>query len=66
MNELNGPETSRKMAKLLNKNPLLVEMWDEVLLLQVNAKLGQKSLFDIRKLLDMILLNNEKKFSTED
>ena len=32
MNELNGPDASRKMAKLLNKNPLSVEMWDEVLL----------------------------------
>ena len=31
MNELNGPDASRKMAKLLNKNPLSVEMWDEVL-----------------------------------
>ena len=41
MNELNGPEASRKMARLLNKNPLSVEMWDEVFLLQVNAKLGQ-------------------------
>ena len=31
MNELNGPESSRKMARLLNKNPLSVEMWDEVI-----------------------------------
>ena len=31
MNYLNGPDASRKMAKLLNKNPLSVEMWDEVL-----------------------------------
>ena len=31
MNELNGPDASRKMAKLLNKNPLSVEMWHEVL-----------------------------------
>ena len=31
MNKLNGPEASRKMARLLNKNPLSVEMWDEVL-----------------------------------
>ena len=31
MNELNGPEASRKMARLLNKNSLSVEMWDEVL-----------------------------------
>ena len=31
MNELNGPDASRKMARLLNKNPLSVEMWDEVI-----------------------------------
>ena len=31
MNELNGPEASRKMARLLNKNPLSEEMWHEVL-----------------------------------
>ena len=31
MNELNGPDASRKMAKLLNKNPLAVEMWHEIL-----------------------------------
>ena len=31
MNELNGPEASRKMARLLNKKPLSVEMWHEVL-----------------------------------
>ena len=31
MNELNGPDASRKMAKLLNKNPLSVDKWDEVL-----------------------------------
>tara|TARA_Y100000589_G_C26769794_1_gene473307 strand:- start:63 stop:236 length:174 start_codon:yes stop_codon:yes gene_type:complete len=31
MNELNGPDASRKMARLHNKNPLSVEMWDEVL-----------------------------------
>ena len=32
MNELNGPESSRKMARLLNKNHLSVDMWHEVLL----------------------------------
>ena len=32
MNELNGPEASRKMARLLNKNNLSVDMWYEVLL----------------------------------
>ncbi len=32
MNELNGPEASRKMARLLNKNHLSVDMWHEVLL----------------------------------
>ena len=42
MNELNGPDASRKMAKLLNRNPLSVEMWDRFFLLRVNAKLGQK------------------------
>ena len=31
MNELNGPDASRKMAKLLNRNPLSVEMWNKVL-----------------------------------
>ena len=31
MNELNGPDASRKMAKLLNRNSLSVEMWDKVL-----------------------------------
>ena len=31
MNELNGADASRKMARLLNKNHLSVEMWDEVL-----------------------------------
>ena len=31
MNELNGPEASRKMARLLNKNPLSEEMWHDVL-----------------------------------
>ena len=32
MYDLNGPDASRKMARLLNKNPLSVEMWHEVLL----------------------------------
>ena len=31
MSELNVTDASRKMEKLLNKNPLSVEMWDEVL-----------------------------------
>ena len=31
MNKLNGPDASRKMARLLNKNHLSVEMWNEVL-----------------------------------
>ena len=31
MNELNGPDASRKMARLLNKNPLDNEMWDKIL-----------------------------------
>ena len=31
MNELNGPDASSKMARLLNKNHLSVEMWHEVL-----------------------------------
>ena len=31
MNELNEPDASRKMAKLLNRNPLSVDMWDKVL-----------------------------------
>ena len=31
MNELNGPDASRKMARLLNKNHLSVDMWHEVL-----------------------------------
>ena len=31
MNELNGPEASRKMARLLNKNPLGAEKRDEVI-----------------------------------
>tara|TARA_B100000965_G_C19460670_1_gene699556 strand:- start:843 stop:1019 length:177 start_codon:yes stop_codon:yes gene_type:complete len=30
--ELNGPEASRKMAKLLNKNYLTTDQWDEVLI----------------------------------
>ena len=32
MNELSGHEASRKMARLLNKNHLSVDMWHEVLL----------------------------------
>ena len=32
MNELNGPDASRKMAKLLNKNYLLPKTRSEVLL----------------------------------
>ena len=31
MNELNGPDASRKMARLLNKNPLDEKMKDKVL-----------------------------------
>ena len=31
MNELNGPDGSRKMARLLNKNPLDEKMKDKVL-----------------------------------
>ena len=31
MNELNGPDASRKMARLLNQNHLSVEMCHEVL-----------------------------------
>ena len=38
MNELNGPEASRKMARLLNKNPLSVEMWHEVLFAACQCK----------------------------
>ena len=42
MNELNGPDASRKMAKLLNKNYLSQMKRREVFLLPANAKLGQK------------------------
>ena len=31
MNELNGADASRKMARLLNKNHLSVDMWHEFL-----------------------------------
>ena len=31
MNELNGPDASREMARLLNKNHLSVHIWHEVL-----------------------------------
>ena len=38
MNELNGPEASRKMARLLNKNHLSVDMRHEVLFVAGQCK----------------------------
>ena len=38
MSELNGPYASRKMARLLNKNSLSVDEWNEVLFAAGNCK----------------------------
>ena len=45
MNELNGPDASRKMARLLNKNHLSVHMWHEVLLAAGQCKTWAEVLF---------------------
>ena len=44
MNELKGPDVSRKMARLLNKNPLSVNMWHEVLLAAGQCKTWEEVL----------------------
>ena len=44
MNELNGPDTSRKMTRLLNKNHLSVDMWHEVLIAAGQCKTWEEVL----------------------
>ena len=44
MNKLNGPDASRKMTRLLNKNHLSVDMWHEVLLAAGQCKTWEEVL----------------------
>ena len=44
MNELNGPDASRKMARLLNKNHLSEDIWHEVLIAAGRCKTWEEVL----------------------
>ena len=50
MNELNGPEASRKMARLLNKNHLSVDMRHEVLFVAGQCKTWAEVLFRYKEI----------------
>ena len=64
MNELNGPDASRKMAKLLNKNYLSPKKRSDVLLAAGECKTWTEVLIRYEKLLVMILVNNGEKFTS--